>query len=248
MVSCLLGNIPTMVVNKAMASQPMCVSRLRNMVEPLFNKPQSNPYTFETLNSTKVPPPFKVPEANEKIKEDTPTVTTNATVASKGTGNQFNDSMSNVCESGGWELVRQEPPVDIFMDEIPPIQPISSDHSVTPHSNAQPNGLLQRNTSITDAKSSSSVTTYYPDSPDVRTYTPVSISSEEEGTASEPDSETLEDSTIGLLRPRKKHAFNAPDLFRNTWKAPKKTDNADTLSVSDGNTIYCYAYLYIHRL
>ena len=51
-----IGNIPTMVVNRAMASQPMCVSRLRNMVEPLFSCPQQNPSLIEALNSTKVPP------------------------------------------------------------------------------------------------------------------------------------------------------------------------------------------------
>ena len=59
-----------MIVNRAMASQPMCVSRLRNMVEPLYSSPHKNPSTAEAVNNIKVPPPFKVPEVNREIKED----------------------------------------------------------------------------------------------------------------------------------------------------------------------------------
>ena len=215
-----------MVVNRALASQPMCVARLRSMVEPLYNNPQKDPSTVEALNSTKLPPPFK---ANVELKEETPSVSTNGTVTaaavhSKVTGNRVN---RNLYESGGWELVHKEPAVDIFMDEIPPVQPTTAEHI-----DIKPNGILKHSvTAAADSESSPSGT--------VRTYTPLTISSEEEGTASEPDSENnLEDSTIGLLRPRKKHAFNAPDLFRNTWKGPKKADNSDALSVSS-----CYTEL-----
>ena len=59
-----------MIVNRAMASQPMCVSRLRNMVEPLYSSPHKNPSTAEAVNNIKVPPPFKAPEVNREIKED----------------------------------------------------------------------------------------------------------------------------------------------------------------------------------
>lgn len=227
-----------MVVNRAMASQPMCVSRLRSMVEPLYSNPQKDPSAVEALNSTKLPPPFNPPEVNRELKEDAPIVATHATVTSKITGHRIRPSMNNMFESGGWELVHEEPPVDLFMEEIPPVQPVDSNHSPTLHNNKQPNGLLQHNNASPDAGSSPSITSS-PGSATIRTYTPLTISSEEEGTTSEPDSENLEDSrkledsTIGLLRPRKKHAFNAPDLFRNTWKAPKKADNSDALSVSN---------------
>ena len=231
-----------MVVNKAMASQPMCVSRLRNMVEPLYRNPHKDPLTVEALNSTQIPPPFEVPvvdkeetfevtEENKETKEESPrTVAIVAT--NKVSDNHINESVKNFAESGGWELVHEEPPVDIFMDEIQPI----------PESNRlpkdrQPNGILQHDeTTVTtlDAKSSPSSITPSPGSAAVRTYTPsLTNSSEEEGTASEPDSEeNLEDSTLGL-RPKKKHAFNAPDLFRSTWKAPKRADNSDALSVRE---------------
>ena len=219
-----------MVVNRALSSQPMCVSRLRNMVEPLYNNPQKDPSAAEALNSTKLPPPFKVAEVNRELKEDTPSASTNGTtnvvaVHSKATGNHVNQRLNNTCESGGWELVHEEPAVDIFMDEIPPVQSTDSKQSTTEH--IKPNGILKHSTATTvDSESSPSA--------DVRTYTPLTISSEEEGTASEPDSENnLEDSTIGLLRPKKKHAFNAPDLFRHTWKGSKKADTSDALSVSD---------------
>lgn len=218
-----------MVVNRALSSQPMCVSRLRNMVEPLYNSPQKDPSAAEALNSTKLPPPFKVAEVNRELKEDTPSASTNTTVAvhSKVTGNRVNQSLNNTYENGGWELVHEEPAVDLFMDEIPPVQSMDSKQPTAEHNNIKPNGILKHGTTATiDSESSPSA--------DVRTYTPLTISSEEEGTASEPDSENiLEDSTIGLLRPRKKHAFNAPDLFRHTWKGPKKADTSDALSVSD---------------
>lgn len=202
-----------MVVNRAMASQPMCVSRLRNMVEPLYSNPQKDPATIKALNDTKVPPPFKVPEVNRENPTSKDTVTTNTTINSKITG--------------GWEIVHKEPPVDIYMDEIPLVGSTDSTQSVK-----QPNGLLQHYTATLDPKSSPRSITPTLDPTIVRTYTPLTISSEEEGTASEPGSDNLEDNSIGLLRPKKKHAFNAPDLFRNTWKAPKRLDNSDVLSVS----------------
>ena len=233
-----------MVVNKAMASQPMCVSRLRNMVEPLYSNPQKDPLTVEALNSTQVPPPFEVPvvdkeikeeykevkEEYKEVKEESPTATIVATaVTSKVTGNHINESVKNIVESSGWELVHEEPPVDIYMDEIQSVQADSN----RLHKDRQPNGMLQHNTTTLDTKSSPFSVSPSPGSAAVRTYTPVTNSSEEEGTASEPDSENLEDNTLGLLRPKKKHAFNAPDLFKNTWKAPKRGDSSDTLSVSD---------------
>ena len=251
-VSHLVGSIPTMVVNKAMASQPMCVSRLRNMVEPLYSNPQKDPVTVEALNNTQVPPPFEVPvvdkkvkeetfevteenkeikEENKEIKEESPrTVTIIPTaVINKVSDNHINESVKSTVETGGWELVHEEPPVDIFMDELQPVP--ESDRLLK---DRQPNGILQHNTTTLDAKSSPSSVTPPPGSAPVRTYTPLTNSSEEEGTASEPDSEeNLEDSTIGLLRPKKKHAFNAPDLFKNTWKAPKRADNSDALSVRE---------------
>ena len=257
-VSHLVGNIPTMVVNRAMASQPMCVSRLRNMVEPLYSNPQKDPSTVEALKNTQVPPPFEVPEEkefkevnkeikevnkkieevnkeikeeNKEIKKESPMVTIIApAVTSEVTGNHINESVKNIIESGGWELVHEEPPVDIFMDEIQPVQPDNNSKG------RQPNGMLQHNTIVTTVDDKSSPSS---GSAAVRTYTPLTNSSEEEGTASEPDSENLEDSTLGMLRPKKKHAFNAPDLFKNTWNAPKRADNSDALSVSDWCT-----YLY----
>lgn len=233
----------------------MCVSRLRNMVEPLYSNPQKDPSAIEALNSTPVPPPFKIPEVNKEIEEErnkeikeesTPTVTTEAPVNSKITDNRINESMNNMFESSGWEMVHNEPPVDIFMDEIPPVR-YNSDQSTMTHNNKQPNGLLQHETATLDGKSSPSSVS--PASAPVRTYTPLSISSEEEGTASEPDSENLEDSTLGLLRPKKKHAFNAPDLFKKAWQPPKKVDNSDALSVRDRctsfNNICLYNFVYV---
>jgi len=220
-----------MVVNRAMASQPMCVSRLRNMVEPLYSNPNKDPATIRALNDTKVPPPFKVPVVHKENFTNKNTVTTNATINSKITGNYINASTNNMYENGGWEVVHQEPPVDIRMDEIPLVGSTDDTQSMK-----QPNGLLQHNNATLDPRSpprSITPTLLSPDSAVVRTYTPLTISSEEEGTASESGSENLEDSTIGLLRPKKKHAFNAPDLFTNTWKPPKnKPENSDALSVS----------------
>ena len=219
-----------MVVNKTMASQPMCVARLRNMVEELYHNPQNDPLTAETLNNTQVPPPFEVPvnkEITKKINEAAPIAGD-----SKVTNNlHFSESMKKAVERGEWELVHEEPPVDIYMDEIQLAQP-SDSNGLYKHS--QLNGFLQHDTTTLDTKSSPSSLNPSPRSSDVRTYTPLSNSSEEEGTASEQDIENLEDNTSGLLRPKKKHAFHAPDLFKNnTWNAPKKADSSDALSVCE---------------
>ena len=219
-----------MVVNRAMASLPMCVSRLRNMAEPLYSNPQKDPSTVEALNNTQVPPPFEVPEVakeikveNEKIKEESPTVTIIATAAtSKVTGNNMNESVKNIIESGEWEIVHENPPVNIIMDEIQPVQPPCENNGLQ-----QPNGILQDNATTWDDKSLPSSVTPSHDSATVRTYTPLTNLSEE-STALEPDGENLEDSTLGMLQPKKElHAFTPPDLFKNT------PENSDVASVSD---------------
>ena len=203
-----IGNIPTMVVNRAMTSQPMCVSRLRNMVEPLYINPQKDPLTVEALNNTQIPPPFEVSEgANE---ESPPTVTVISTAATSKISDKSVKNTSMV-ESGGCELVHEEPPVDTFMNAEQTVQPC--DHN----SLQQPdNRILQHNTTTLDANSS---VTPSPHSVAVRTYTPLTNSSAEEGTASEPDSESLEESTLGQLRQEKKYS--------------DRGDNSDVLPVSD---------------
>ena len=200
-VNHLVGNIPTMIVNRAMVRQPMCVSRIRNMVEPLYSNPQKDPSTVEALNNTQVPPPFEVPEVEKKIKEESPTVTIIATAAtSKVTGNNMNESVKNIIESGGWEIVHEKPPVNIIMDEIQPVQPCDNNGL------QQPNGILQHNATTPDDKSSPSSVTPSPDSAAVRTYTPLTNLSEE-GTASEPDSE---DSSLGLIKPKQPDSTLSP--------------------------------------
>ena len=92
------------------------------------------------------------------------------------------------------------------------------------------NGILQHNTATLNEKSLASSVSPSPGSAAVRTYAPVTNSSEEEGTASELDSENLEGSTLGLLQPKKEpHAFTAPDLSRTSERA----HNPDAVSVSD---------------
>ena len=59
-----------MIVNRAMAGLSMCVSRIHNMVEPLYSNPQKDPLTVEALNNTQVPPPFEVPKEDKEIKEE----------------------------------------------------------------------------------------------------------------------------------------------------------------------------------
>ena len=160
-----------MVVNRAMSSQAMCVARLRNMVEPLYSNPQKDPLTTKALNDTQVPPPFKVSEvANE---ESPPTVTA---ATSKITDNESVRNTGTV-ESGGRELVHEATPVDIF------------DHNSLQRAG---NAIPQHNTTTLDAKSSPSKSvTPSPHSAAVGTYgTSLTNSSAEEGTASEPDSES----------------------------------------------------------
>eukprot|EP00731_Ephydatia_muelleri_P023799 Em0016g70a len=45
----LKGNIPAFVVNKAMASQPQCVNRLRGVVEPLYARAKRDPQLMKRL-------------------------------------------------------------------------------------------------------------------------------------------------------------------------------------------------------
>lgn len=48
----LKGNIPTFVVNKAMASQPQCVNRLKSIVEPLFARAKRDAELMKTLTDS----------------------------------------------------------------------------------------------------------------------------------------------------------------------------------------------------
>lgn len=48
----LKGNIPAFVVNKAMASQPQCVNRLRGIVEPLYARAKGDAHLMRTLMDT----------------------------------------------------------------------------------------------------------------------------------------------------------------------------------------------------
>ena len=224
-----------MVVNKTMASQPMCVARLRNMVEELYHNPHKDPLNAEALNNTQVPPSFGIPAPEEVNKEIDKEIEEAAPIASdnKVTNRHFSESMTKVAESGGWELVHDEPPVDIYMDEIQLARPTDSNG---PYKHSKLNGFVQHDSTTLDAKSLPSSLNPSPRSSVVRTYTPLSNSSEEEGTASEQDIENLEDGTLGLLRPKKKHTFHAPDLFKNPWNGPKRTDSSDALSVCESST------------
>ena len=233
-----------MVVNKVMASQPMCVARLRDHAVPLCNNPQKDRVATEALNATPLPPPYKAPvEQRESptVKEElsgtnaatsnTSTdvgavddvVTSTAATAANLTATQ---STNNYFESSGWEMVHEEPIVDIFMEDIPPVASSKSYIDAAPHSSniSQLNGVVKHNSTTLDTKPppSASPQSLSADSSVVRTYTPCTISSDEEGTASNDDDDDDDDDSIGSLRPKKKHRFNAPDLFTEQWKNPRK--------------------------
>lgn len=223
-----------MVVNKVMASQPMCVARLRDHAVSLYSNPQKDRVATEALNATPLPPPYRVPveqKENPAVKEkllETNAATSNCT--STGSVDDINvstvaatataQSMNNYFESSGWEMVHEEPIVDIFMEDIPQVAGNKSYSDATLYGNSNKvNEFVQHSSSTSDAKPppSSSPQSLPVDSGVVRTYTPNTISSDEEHTASDDD-----DDSIGSLRPKKKHKFNAPDLFKEQWKNPRR--------------------------
>ena len=165
-----------MIVNRAMARLPMCVSRICNMIEPLYSNPHKDPSTVEALNNTQVPLPFEVPKVAKKINKESPTLTIITTAATSEV--MVNDSVKNMAL------------MNTVMDEIQPVR--SSDN----YGLQQPgNGTLQLNASPLNDKSLPSSVTPSPGSAVIRTYTPLTNSSEED-TASEPDSK---DNTLGLV-------------------------------------------------
>jgi len=217
-----------MVVNKVMASQPMCVARLRDHAVPLYSNPQKDRVATEVLNATPLPPPYKAPveqKENPAVKEEL--LETNAATSSTGAVDDINvstvtatattQSMNNCFESSGWEMVHEEPIVDIFMEDIPQVAGSKSYSDAALHgSSNKVYEFVQHSSSTSDTKPppSSSPQSLSVDSGVVRTYTPNTISSDEEHTAS--------DDSIGSLRPKKKHKFNAPDLFKEQWKNPRR--------------------------
>jgi len=249
-----------MVVNKVMASQPMCVARLRDNAMSLYSNPRKNRVATEALNATPLPPPYKAPVEQRKspstVKEELPesnaATSNDASTDRKAAVDDVNintvaaasninitQSMNNYFEGSGWEMVHEEPIVDIFMEDIPPVAGNKSIPSVAGnksipsiavnnsyldaalHNNTnQLNGVVQHSSTASNTKPHPSLSpqSLSVESGVVRTYTPCTISSNE-GTASNEDDD---DDLIGSLRPKKKHRFNAPDLFKEQWKSPRK--------------------------
>ena len=217
-----------------MASQPMCVARLRDNVEPLHKNPQKDRAAFEALNATPLPPPYKAPvehresrTVEEELPETDATVS-NISTCANGTDNEINtatanQSMNNYFENSGWEMVHEEPIVDIFMEDIPQGAENSNSDAVPHSSTNKLNGVVQQNSAPSDLQAQLGAT---PQSLSTesgeRTYTPFTASSDEDGTVFN-NNDDDDDDCVGSIRPKKKRKFNAPDLFTEQWKSAKRT-------------------------